>query len=48
LVFQTPAINEVLSKVLSKADFWKEKRNMMLNSRQHAMLNVLLDDFFGS
>ena len=33
--------------MLSKADFWKEKRNMKLNTRQHAMLNVLLDDFFG-
>jgi Fic family protein len=37
----------VLEKVLSKARFWEKHRVILLNDRQHLMLNKLLDDFEG-
>lgn len=38
---------EVLKKVLQKADFWDRHRDTVLNSRQRLMLNKLLDGFTG-
>ena len=39
---------ETLSAVANRANFWERNRDILLNSRQQFMLNVLLDDFFGS
>jgi len=38
---------ELLSKVLVKANFWTKHASTILNKRQHKMINILLDDFFG-
>ena len=46
----TNAINateDLLSKVLFKAEFWKEHSTTILNPRQQRMLNKLLDGFTG-
>jgi len=46
----TNAINEtenILSKVLYKADFWKLHSGTLLNKRQQKMINKLLDGFTG-
>ncbi len=46
----TNAINateELLSKVLYKAEFWKVHSTTILNERQHKMINKLLDGFNG-
>ncbi len=46
----TNAINateDLLSKVLFKAEFWKEHATTILNPRQQRMLNKLLDGFTG-
>jgi len=46
----TNAINateDILSKVLFKAEFWKEHSTTILNARQQRMINKLLDGFTG-
>ncbi len=46
----TNAINateDLLSKVLFKAEFWKEHSTTILNPRQQRMINKLLDGFTG-
>ena len=37
----------ILEKVLTKAKFWEKHRAILLNDRQHLMLNKLLDNFEG-
>lgn len=37
----------ILSKVLSKAEFWKKNRMVMLNQRQQLIINKMLDGFEG-
>ncbi|SOU88020.1 Fic family protein [Tenacibaculum dicentrarchi] len=39
--------SELLSKILIKAEFWKLNSKIILNERQHKMLNKLLDGFDG-
>jgi Fic family protein len=39
---------ETLSAVAKRANFWERNRDILLNSRQQFMLNVLLDGFFGN
>ena len=39
--------SEILSKILQKADFWKNHSKTLLNERQQKMLNRLLDSFTG-
>jgi len=38
---------EILSKVLLKAKFWKDYASTIINKRQQMMINKLLDNFFG-
>lgn len=38
---------ETLSAVSSRNQFWKKHRETPLNTRQHHMVGILLDDFFG-
>jgi len=38
---------EILSKVLLKAKFWKDHTSTIINERQQMMINKLLDNFFG-
>ncbi len=41
------ATENILSKVLFKAEFWKEHSTTILNERQQRMINKLLDGFTG-
>ncbi len=41
------ATENILSKVLYKAEFWKEHSTTILNERQQRMINKLLDGFTG-
>ncbi len=41
------ATEDILSKVLFKAEFWKEHSTTILNPRQQRMINKLLDGFTG-
>ncbi len=41
------ASNELLSGILSKANFWQKHGATSLNERQKEMLNKLFDEFFG-
>ena len=41
------ATEDILSKVLFKAEFWKQHYTTLLNNRQQKMLNKLLDGFTG-
>lgn len=38
----------LLKKILNKAQFWALHREESFNTRQHTMLNKLLDDFYGA
>ena len=38
---------DILSKVLLKAKFWKDHASTIINERQQMMINKLLDNFFG-
>lgn len=39
--------DSVLDKVWFKADFWKKHNGVMMNERQHQMINKILDHFEG-
>lgn len=39
--------DSVLDKVWYKADFWKKHRGVIMNERQHQMINKILDHFEG-
>lgn len=38
---------EILSKVFTKAMFWKKHSSTIINERQQLMINKMLDDFYG-
>ena len=37
-----------IDKILVRSHFWENHRNVEFNARQHKMLQMLLDDFFGT
>lgn len=39
--------NATLSIIFRKATFWESTSNVLLNTRQHVMINKLLDDYMG-
>lgn len=47
LIKALKSTDQVLKRVLSKADFWQKNNSFLLNERQKKMLNKLLDDFDG-
>lgn len=47
LINTLKATDQILNKVLSKADFWNKHSNSILNERQIKVLNKLLDGFDG-
>lgn len=40
--------DQIVEKVQTKDNFWKEHEGVQLNGRQSKMLNILLDDFYGT
>ncbi len=38
---------EVLSRIFTRNSFWEQNRDVVLNSRQHQIISILLDDFYG-
>lgn len=40
--------DETIARTLARAKFWETHRNTHLNARQHKILGMLLDDFFGN
>lgn len=48
LIKALKSTDEVLKKVLAKADFWQKNSSISLNERQKKMLNKILDDFDGN
>ncbi len=47
LIKALKSTDQVLKRVLSKADFWQKNNSFLLNERQKKMLNKLLDGFDG-
>ncbi|MHB1222249.1 MAG: Fic family protein [Gammaproteobacteria bacterium] len=41
------ASDSLLQKVLTKAQFWTQYKQDIFNPRQHEIINLLLDDFYG-
>lgn len=40
--------NEIISKTITRAQFWDTQKETIFNARQQKMLELLLDDFYGN
>jgi Fic family protein len=40
--------DEIITKTITRAQFWETHKDTIFNSRQHKILQLLLDEFFGN